>query len=109
MWTYAKRIDLFIDTFIVFSHHPIRFISGCGLVVSLIGFIFAIYFIFDKLGHQVMPGWTSLMVAVLLLSGFQMVMLGIIGEYLWRTLDETRKRPLYVIEKVFEYDEDTRK
>jgi dolichol-phosphate mannosyltransferase len=109
MWTYAKRIDLFIDTFIVFSHHPIRFISGCGLLVSLIGFVFAVYFIIDKLGHQVMPGWTSLMVAVLLLSGFQMVMLGIIGEYLWRTLDETRKRPLYVIEKVFEYDEDTRK
>lgn len=106
MWTYAKRIDLFIDTFIVFSHHPIRFITGCGLLVSFIGFLFAVYFIIDKVGHQVMPGWTSLMVAILLLSGFQMIMLGVIGEYLWRTLDESRNRPLYVIEHVYKHDED---
>ena len=52
-----------------------------------------------------MPGWTSLMVVILLLSGFQMIMLGIIGEYLWRNLDETRKRPLYVIEKVIGREE----
>ena len=106
MWTYAKRIDLFIDTFIVFSHHPIRFITKCGLLVSLIGFLFAIYFIVDKIGHQVMPGWTSLIVAILMLSGFQMIMLGVIGEYLWRTLDESRNRPLYVIEHVYKHDED---
>ena len=104
MWTYAKRIDLFIDTFIVFSHKPIRFISCCGLLISLIGLIMAIYFIFDKVYHNVMPGWTSLIVAVLLLSGLQMVMLGVIGEYVWRNLDESRKRPLYVIEKVIEKD-----
>lgn len=101
MWTYAKRIYLFIDTFIVFSHHPIRFITGCGLLVSLIGFFSAIYFIIDRIGHSIMPGWTSLMVAILLLSGFQMIMLGVIGEYIWRNLDESRKRPLYVIEKEF--------
>ncbi len=102
MWTYAKRIDLFIDTFIVFSHKPIRFISTCGLFISLAGLIMAVYFIIDKINHNVMPGWTSLIVAVLLLSGLQMVMLGIIGEYVWRNLDESRNRPLYVIEKVIE-------
>ncbi len=104
MWTYAKRIDLFIDTFIVFSHKPIRFISGCGIFISFAGLIMAVYFIFDKLSHNVMPGWTSLIVAVLLLSGLQMVMLGVIGEYVWRNLDESRNRPLYVIEKVIESD-----
>ena len=45
------------------------------------------------------------MVAMLLLSGFQMIMLGMLGEYMWRNLDESRNRPLYVIEKVFERDE----
>ena len=105
MWTYSKRINLFIDTFIVFSHKPIRFISGSGFFLSLSGLAFAIYFLVDKCTNDVLPGWTSLMVAMLLLSGFQMIMLGMLGEYMWRNLDESRRRPLYVIEKVFEKNE----
>ena len=105
MWTYSKRINLFIDTFVVFSHKPIRFISWSGFFLSLSGLIFAIYFLIDKCTNDVLPGWTSLMVAMLLLSGFQMIMLGMLGEYMWRNLDESRNRPLYVIEKVFERHE----
>ena len=52
-----------------------------------------------------LPGWTSLMVAMLLLSGFQMIMLGMLGEYMLRNLGESKNRPLYVIEKVFERNE----
>ena len=95
MWTYAKRINLFIDTFIVFSNKPIRFITCSGVIISFIGLISAVYFIIDKLKNNVVSGWTSLMVVILMLSGFQMVMLGIIGEYMWRNLDESRNRPLY--------------
>ena len=105
MWTYSKRINLFIDTFVVFSHKPIRFISESGFFLSLSGLVFAIYFLVDKCTNDVLPGWTSLMVAMLLLSGFQMIMLGMLGEYMWRNLDESRSRPLYVIEKVFERNE----
>ncbi|MBP3891790.1 MAG: glycosyltransferase [Solobacterium sp.] len=100
MWSYSKRINLFIDTFIVFSHKPIRFMTVIGLLLSLVGVIFAIYFSIDYFHNSILPGWTSLIVAILLLSGFQMVMLGIIGEYVWRNLDESRNRPLYVIEKI---------
>lgn len=103
MWTYAKRINLFIDTFIVFSYKPIRLISTLGLAMSLIGFISAIYFLFEKIFFHVNGnGWTSLIVAILVLSGVQLVMLGIIGEYLWRNLDETRKRPLFIVDEVIE-------
>ncbi|MBR2825633.1 MAG: glycosyltransferase [Solobacterium sp.] len=112
MWSYKKRIDLFIDTFIVFSHKPIRFMTLLGLLFSFIGLMIAIYFIADYFMNNIIPGWTSLIVALLLLSGFQMVMLGIIGEYVWRNLDESRKRPLYVIESVIGEDlnhENTRK
>ena len=105
MWTYAKRINLFIDTFIVFSNKPIRFITCSGVIISFIGLLSAIYFIIDKLKNNVASGWTSLMVVILMLSGFQMVMLGIIGEYMWRNLDESRNRPLYVIEKVLKKEE----
>ena len=100
MCSYSKRINLFIDTFIVFSHKPIRFMTVIGLLLSLVGVIFAIYFSIDYFHNSILPGWTSLIVAILLLSGFQMVMLGIIGEYVWRNLDESRNRPLYVIEKI---------
>ena len=71
--------------------------------MSVLGFFAAIYFILDKIffGTDV-AGWTSLMVIVLILAGFQMIMLGIIGEYLWRNLDETRRRPLFIIDEIYE-------
>lgn len=103
MWSYKKRIDLFIDTFIVFSHTPIRWISGLGFLMSISGFISALLLVYDKLVHgSEVAGWTSLMVVVLVLAGVQMIMLGIIGEYMWRNLDESRKRPLYIIDEIIE-------
>lgn len=105
MWSYWKRINLFIDTFIVFSYKPIRFISFLGILMSLFGFASAIYFILERVisGVQV-QGWTSLVVAVLVLAGVQLIMLGIIGEYIWRNLDETRKRPVFIVDEVFEFN-----
>ena len=103
MWSYKKRIDLFIDTFIVFSHTPIRWISGLGFLMSISGFISALLLVYDKLVHgSDVAGWTSLMVVVLVLAGVQRIMLGIIGEYMWRNLDESRKRPLYIIDEIIE-------
>lgn len=103
MWSYAKRINLFIDTFIVFSYKPIRLISTLGLIMSFVGFLSAIYFIFEKITlHVNSNGWTSLIVVILLLSGVQLIMLGIIGEYLWRNLDESRKRPLFIVDEIFD-------
>lgn len=103
MWSYWKRINLFIDTFIVFSYKPIRFISFLGILMSIVGFISALYFIIERivLGVEVV-GWTSLVVAVLVLAGVQLIMLGIIGEYIWRNLDETRKRPIYIVDEVYD-------
>lgn len=106
MWSYRKRINLFIDTFIVFSYTPIRWISGFGFIMSISGFIFALVLIYDKLMHGTnVAGWTSLMVVVLVLAGVQMIMLGVIGEYMWRNLDESRKRPLYIIDQIIEGEE----
>lgn len=100
MWTYSKRINLFIDTFIVFSHHPIRLLTAVGSILGVVSIGFAIYTVIDKVVNNTPKGWASVMLVVLLTSSFQMIMTGILGEYLWRNLDETRKRPLYVIESV---------
>src|SRR5256885_9186651 len=89
-----------IDTFVSFSFLPIRAISFLGLAISSLSFLFGFYVIVNKLwfGTRV-EGWTSVMLAVLVIGGVQLVMIGVLGEYLWRILDEARERPLYIIER----------
>lgn len=106
-WSFRKRVDLFIDTFVVFSHKPIRFVTKFGMMTSFLGLILTICVIVDHAMNQTPPGWASVMVVILLMSGVQIMMTGIIGEYIWRDLDETRKRPLYVIEKVIASNKNT--
>ena len=89
-----------VDTFVSFSFLPIRAISYFGLVVSAFSFLFGFYVLVNKLAFGThVEGWTSVMLAVLLLGGVQLVMIGVLGEYLWRALDEARGRPLYIIER----------
>lgn len=99
-WTLSKKIKLFIDSFMAFSYAPIRIMSGLGFVISSIGFIYGLIIFLNKLINGVIiEGWTSLMIAFLVLSGVQMMLLGVIGEYLWRSFDESRKRPTFIIEE----------
>jgi glycosyltransferase involved in cell wall biosynthesis len=99
-WTFGRLVKSAIDTFISFSFLPIRAISYFGLVVSFISFVFGFYVIISKLAYGTsVQGWASVMLAVLLLGGVQLTMIGVLGEYLWRILDETRGRPLYVIDR----------
>jgi len=99
-WTAAQMVKAAIDTFVSFSFLPIRAISYFGLFVSLVSFLAGIYVLLNKIffGTRV-AGWTSVMLAVLVIGGVQLVMLGVLGEYLWRILDESRRRPLYIVER----------
>jgi len=99
-WTLSKKIKLLIDSFIAFSHFPIRFVSMSGIIVACLGFLYAFAIIIDRifLGGEV-KGWASLMVVVLILSGLQLMGFGVLGEYLWRNIEESRKRPLFVVDE----------
>jgi len=100
-WTLSKKIKLFIDSFVSFSYFPLRLITISGLLLGLISFVYAGYVIFARLSGMIaVQGWTTMMVVFLLVSAFQMTALGIIGEYLWRNLDLSRKRPPYIVEEV---------
>lgn len=103
MWTLAKKMKYFIDSFVAFSYVPVRMCSVLGFTLSLIGVLYSIGIVLAKLlvGFEA-EGWTSLMVVILLVSGVQMIMMGVLGEYLWRNLDETRKRPRFVVDRVVE-------
>lgn len=102
-WTLSKKIKYLLDGVLGYSYFPIRMMSVAGAIVAISGFIYAlaIFIDFFARGNPV-QGWAPLMILLLLLSGVQMLMLGIIGEYLWRTLDEVKKRPGYIIEKIFD-------
>jgi dolichol-phosphate mannosyltransferase len=100
-WTLSKKIKLFIDSFVSFSYVPLRFITISGLILGLISFIYALFIVYSKFfGFIDVQGWSTMMVVFLIISSFQMISLGIIGEYLWRNLEATRKRPSYVIDRI---------
>lgn len=98
-WSIGKKINAFIDAFVGFSYLPMRYMSMIGAFTAMVGFIYTFILILLKLIYKTqIQGWTSLMVVVLILGGIQMLMIGVLGEYLWRNLEESRKRPLYFIE-----------
>lgn len=100
MWTFTRKIKYFIDSFAAFSYSPIRAASLLGLLLSATGVCYtAIIVLLWMFSSVTIPGWSSLMIVILLTSGFQFVMMGILGEYLWRNLDETRHRPRFIVEK----------
>ena len=104
-WTISKKIKLLIDSFVAFSFFPIRLVSYVGILMFLLGVVFSIYLIFRKLYfNDLEQGWTTLISVLLIGFGVTNISLGIIAEYLWRTLDASRKRPVFVIDKIHNFE-----
>ena len=102
-WTLSKKIKLLVDSLLAFSFVPIRAISVLGFSLGAVALIYGLYIIILRFTSPNEPaGWTTLMVVLLLVSAFQMIALGVIGEYVWRGLDAARQRPLYVVRDVWE-------
>jgi glycosyltransferase involved in cell wall biosynthesis len=97
-WTLAKKIKLLVDSVVSFSFAPIRFASYLGMLVSLSAFAFSIDVFVNALFGQPIEGYSSLMMVVLWLGGIQLLILGILGEYLWRAFDQVRGRPYFIVE-----------
>ncbi len=101
-WTLAKKLKYFIDGLLNTSYAPIRLMSLLGIGFSFLGFLYAIDIAYNRFIHNTpFTGWAPIMILILIIGGLIMLMLGIIGEYVWRTYDETRKRPLYIIKDKF--------
>lgn len=98
-WSFRARFRLLTDWIIAFSGIPLKMISFVGFLTATVGFFYAIFVMFYALFGYAKPGWSETVILILVLGGLQMLMLGITGEYLWRNLDETRKRPLFFVEK----------
>nr|MBQ8252091.1 glycosyltransferase [Lachnospiraceae bacterium] len=85
---------------------PIRFMSGVGVTFFIGAVLMMIYVLIEKftVGTPIL-GWASLMCVVLFSFGLMMLMLGILGEYVWRALDASRNRPPYLIDEIKKSDE----
>lgn len=96
-WTYARMVKTMYDTFIGFSVLPIRLMTITGVLVSLLTVPIAAYLLIRKLTGRPLLGWTSVMLGVTVFSGLQFLMMGVVGEYLYRIYAEVVRRPLYFI------------
>ncbi|MFM7579061.1 MAG: glycosyltransferase, partial [Microcystaceae cyanobacterium] len=100
-WNYWKLWNFALDGIFSFSLVPLKVWSYLGLGISLISLLYASYLVVRTLilGIDV-PGYASLMVAILFLGGIQLISLGVMGEYLGRVYEEVKARPLYLVREI---------
>ncbi|MBN1269863.1 MAG: glycosyltransferase family 2 protein [Kiritimatiellae bacterium] len=101
-WSFGRKLTYLLDGVLNYSFLPIRLVSFTGLVIALLGFAYAVLvFALKLLYDHPVKGWTPLMIVILLLGGFQMLTLGVFGEYMWRILAQVQRREPYVVDAVY--------
>jgi glycosyltransferase involved in cell wall biosynthesis len=106
-WGYWRLWNFALDAVTSFSSMPLKVWSYLGLVISLLAFLYALFLAGLKIVRGIdVPGYASIMVAVLFFGGVQLISLGVIGEYLARTYNEVKGRPLYLVRDRWGFDDD---
>lgn len=99
-WNYMKLIELAIDGITSFTTAPLRIATYAGIGVSVLAFLYLLYLVIRTIFFGTdLAGYPSMMAVILFLGGVQLLSLGIIGEYVGRIFNETKQRPLYLIEE----------
>jgi polyisoprenyl-phosphate glycosyltransferase len=105
-WTMSKKVKLLIDSFVAFSFAPIRLVSIVGISFFFFGIAWSSYIVLRKLiFNDLASGWPMLMSVLLIGFGITNISLGIIAEYLWRTLDASRRRPVFIVDEIIELNQ----
>jgi glycosyltransferase involved in cell wall biosynthesis len=95
-----KMVKFAADGIVSFSNAPLRLALGLGFLVSAASFVYAFVAILLKVtGAFTVPGWTTIILATTFLGGVQLIVLGVVGEYVGRTYIETKRRPLYIVNR----------
>lgn len=101
-YTFAKRLKNSLDAILDSSYLPIRFISVAGAITAFLGFLYALNIAYTYFRHGTpFTGWAPIMILLLIIGGVLMLMLGIIGEYVWRIYDEVKRKPNYVVRETY--------
>lgn len=102
-WNYWKLWNFALDGLTAFTTAPLRIWVYGGAGIATLAFAYAAYLVLRTLIHGVdMPGYASIMTAILFFSGIQLLSVGIIGEYVARLFNETKQRPIYLVRDVID-------
>lgn len=99
-WSLSKKIALVLDTFTGFSNRPLRVVFGSGLLAMTTALAALVVALIDRSsrdGTSLVAGPWMIVAGIAMVVGMQLLLTGVLGEYLWRALDEARRRPLYVV------------
>jgi len=104
-YPFRKMLKFSIDGITSFSFKPLQLATKLGFVVAIAGFLGLFVILYERLfTDSTIQGWTSLMVVSLFIGGVQLIMLGVVGEYIARIYDEVRNRPLYLVKGVYNFE-----
>ena len=105
-YTFWKSLALGVNGIVAFSKVPLRFATYLGILASALSIVLTLWAIYQRLvGSDTVRGWASTVVVILLLGGAQLLMIGVVGEYLSRIYDEVKQRPMYVIGELRGFDD----
>jgi len=99
-WNYWKLWNFALDGITSFSTLPLRVWVYLGAVIAMLAFLYVIFIIVDSIVVGSVPGYPSLMAAVMFFGGVQLLSIGLVGEYVGRIFHETKGRPIYIIETI---------
>jgi hypothetical protein len=100
-WSRLALLALSLEGITSFSALPLRLLSGVGLLIGFSGMLYGLKILFEVMFHGIdVPGYPSLMVAVLVIGGFNLALLGLLGEYVWVAVSEVKDRPLYIVRRI---------
>jgi dolichol-phosphate mannosyltransferase len=97
-WSLRRMIHTAIDVFTSYSHLPVRLITWIGLASCALAFLGIVYQLIHYSLYGSLRGWTMLFATVCFFGGVQTLALGVLGEYVWRTFHEVKRRPLWFVE-----------
>jgi len=101
-----KMIKLSIDGITSFSTKPLTISKNLGIFVALAGFVYALIIVIKKIALNIPnTGWSSTVVLILIIGGLQLIMIGVVGDYIARIFDESKNRPLYIINEKYNMDD----
>ena len=101
-WSVLKRLKLALIGITAFSSFPLHLVTFAGIIFLAISILLGVETLYLKLIGRAVSGFATVILLELIIGSLLMISIGIIGEYLWRTLDEVRRRQLYVIENVYD-------
>ena len=105
-YPFSKMLNLALNGITSLSVKPLRYITILGFVMGGVSFMVMLYALWAKFFGETVTGWTSMVAVMCLISGIQLICLGIIGEYIGKIYSETKARPRFIIEKTTEDDKE---